>query len=156
MDIQTFIFLENEQKHVNITERERIQAYIQQKEDWLEDGFLNLDGTISFTKNGIIQGADYSDELGPLWQYYADALRNCLEDGSATFYYPNTPIEVSFKKVSTSQLLLTIDQEDVIYQTADFIQTFKQAALSFHQLIEIISDRKYEDDLLPKIETLPQ
>jgi len=51
MDIQTFIFLENEQEHVNITEQDRIQVYIQQKEDWLEDGFLNLDGTISFTQN---------------------------------------------------------------------------------------------------------
>lgn len=51
MDIQTFIYLENEQEHVNITEQDRIQVYIQQKEDWLEDGSLNLDGTISFTQN---------------------------------------------------------------------------------------------------------
>ncbi len=50
MDIQTFIYLENEQNHVSITEQDRIQVYIQQKEDWLEDGFLNLDGTISFTR----------------------------------------------------------------------------------------------------------
>ena len=78
MDIQTFIFLENEQEHVNITEQDRIQVYIQQKEDWLEDGFLNLDGTISFAQNEIIQGADHSDELAPLWQYYADALKNLL------------------------------------------------------------------------------
>lgn len=156
MDIQTFIFLENEQKHVNSTEQERIQVYIQQKEDWLEDGFLNLDGTISFTQNGIIQGADYSDELGPLWQYYADALKNCLEDNSATFYYPNTPIEVCFKKISKNRFSLTIDQEEAVYDTPDFIQAFKQAALSFHQLIEVMSDQKYEDDLLQKIESLPQ
>ncbi len=156
MDIQTLIYLENEQKHMNITEQYRIQVYIQQKEDWLEDGFLNLDGTISFAQNGIIQGADYSDELGPLWQYYADALKNCLEDGSATFYYPNTPIEVCLKKVGKYRLSLTIDQEEAVYNTSDFIQAFKQAALSFHQLVEIISDKKYEDDLLEKIESLLQ
>ena len=156
MHIQTFIFLENEQKHVNITEQDRIQVYIQQKEDWLEDGFLNLDGTISFTQNGIIQGADHSDELAPLWQYYADALQNCLEDDSATFYYPNTPIEVCLKKVGKYRLSLTIDQEEAVYNTSDFIQAFKQAALSFHQLIEIMSNQKYEDDLLQKIESLPQ
>ncbi|NTY08288.1 hypothetical protein EXW93_01525 [Exiguobacterium sp. JMULE1] len=156
MDIQAFIFLENEQKHVNITEQDRIQVYIQQKEDWLEDGFLNLDGTISFTQNGIMQGADHSDELAPLWQYYADALKNCLEDGSATFYYPNIPIEVCFKKISENRFSLTIDQEEAVYDTSDFIQAFKQAALSFHQLVEIISDKKYEDDLLEKIESLSQ
>jgi len=156
MHIQTFIFLENEQKHVNITEQDRIQVYIQQKEDWLEDGFLNLDGTISFTQNGIMQGADHSDELAPLWQYYADALKNFLEDDSATFYYPNTPIEVCLKKVSNNRLSLTIDQEEAVYNTSDFIQAFKQAALSFHQLIEVMSDQKYEDDLLEKIESLPQ
>ncbi|WP_214861455.1 hypothetical protein [Exiguobacterium sp. s161] len=156
MDIQTFIFLENEQKHVNITEKDRIKVYIQQKEDWLEDGFLNLDGTISFAQNGIIQGADHSDELAPLWQYYADALKNCLEDGSATFYFPNTPIEVCFKKISENRFSLTIDQEEASYNTSDFIRAFKQAALSFHRLIEVISDQKYEDDLLEKIESLPQ
>lgn len=156
MDIQTFIFLENEQEHVNITEQDRIQVYIQKKEDWLEDGFLNLDGTISFAQNGTIQGVDYSDELGPLWQYYADALKNFLEHGSAIFYYPNTPIEVCLKKIDKHQLSLIIDQEEAVYDTSDFIQAFKQAALSFHQLIEIMSDQKYEDDLLQKIESLPQ
>ncbi len=154
MDIQTFIFFENEQKHVNITEQDRIQVYIQQKEDWLEDGFLNLDGTISFTQNGIMQGADHSDELAPLWQYYADALKNFLEDDSATFYYPNTPIEVCLKKVNNNRLSLTIDQEEAVYNTSDFIQAFKQAAISFHQLVEVISDQKYEDDLPEKIENL--
>ncbi len=67
MDIQTIIFLENKQEHVNITEQDHIQVYIQQKEDWLEDGFLNLDGTILFTQNEIMQGADHSDELASLW-----------------------------------------------------------------------------------------
>ena len=143
MHIQTFIFLENEQKHVNITEQDRIQVYIQQKEDWLEDGFLNLDGTISFTQNGIMQGADHSDELAPLWQYYADALKNCLEDDSATFYYLITPIEVCLKKVGKYRLSLIIDQEEAIYNTLDFIQAFKQSALSFLQLIEFTSKMNY-------------
>ena len=143
MDIQTFIYLENEQNHVNITEQDRIQVYIQQKEDWLEDGFLNLDGTISFTQNGIMQGADHSDELAPLWQYYADALKNFLADDSATFYYPNTPIEVCLKKVNNNRLSLIIDQEEAVYDTSDFIQAFKQSALSFLQLIEFSSKMNY-------------
>ena len=90
-----------------------------------------------------MQGANHSDEPAPLWQYYADALKNCLEDDSATFYYLNTPIEVCLKKVDKYRLSLTIDQEEAIYNTLDFIQAFKQSALSFLQLIEFSSKMNY-------------
>ena len=90
-----------------------------------------------------MQGANHSDEPAPLWQYYADALKNCLEDDSATFYYLSTPIEVCLKKVGKYRLSLIIDQEEAIYNTLDFIQAFKQSALSFLQLIEFTSKMNY-------------
>ena len=51
MKIETYIYLENEDKFVSLNEKERIKDFISRKEDFMEDGFLNLEGTITF-KNG--------------------------------------------------------------------------------------------------------
>lgn len=156
MNIQTFIFLENEQCHLSIEEHERIQSYVNKKEDWLEDGFLNLEGIIAFShdRNGLIQGMDASDEFAPLWQYYTEALDCYLKKDYATFYYPNTPIEVTFKKHSSHSLSLRIDQDEVVYKTAEFIRAFQQAAASFLELINSLSKGAYSDDLLVKVKAL--
>lgn len=156
MNIQTLIFLENEQCQISIEERERIQSYVNKKEDWLEDGFLNLEGIIAFSndRNDLRQGMDASDELVPLWQYYTEALDCYLNKDYASFYYPNTPIEVKFKKHSSHSLSLRIDQDEVVYETTEFIHAFQQAAVSFVELLNSISKGAYSDDLLLKVKAL--
>ncbi|PRR90318.1 MULTISPECIES: hypothetical protein [unclassified Bacillus (in: firmicutes)] len=56
MKIETYIYVENKKRFVPIDDIEKIKTFVAAKEDFMEQGFTNLEGTITKgTERFIIQ-----------------------------------------------------------------------------------------------------
>lgn len=149
MKIETYIYLENEDKYASLNEKEKIKDFVNRKEDFMEDGFLNLDGTITFKngEKGEIIDFDESDEISPLWQYYNNALIDYLKEGYGEVYYPNSPLEIKFEKKSKNELMLSLENQIMICNQKEFLDEFYNAAIKFIEFTDYISEGQYSDGL---------
>ncbi|MBU5258584.1 hypothetical protein KQI25_05095 [Bacillus pumilus] len=69
MKIETYIYLEDKKKFVTIDDIEKIKTFVATKEDFMEQGFTNLEGTITFDhgKKGKIEDFENPDSIEELW-----------------------------------------------------------------------------------------
>ncbi|GEK34535.1 hypothetical protein [Kurthia sibirica] len=149
MKIDTYIYIEDEDEFVSLDEKERIKDFIKRKKDFMEDGFLNLDGTITFRngENGEIVEFEEADEISPLWSYYKNALKDYLKEGYGEVYYPNSPLEIKFEASSNRELILSLENQILVCNKTEFLNEFYNAGNKFVDLINYLSDGKYESDL---------
>ncbi|WP_338751461.1 hypothetical protein [Bacillus sp. FJAT-52991] len=156
MKIETYIYLEDEDKFVNLNETDKIKDFVSRKEDFMEDGFLNLDGTITFKngEKGEIVDFDESDEISPLWHYYKNALKDYLKEGYGEVYYPNSPLEIKFEKKSKRELMLSLENQILICDQKEFLEEFYNAAIKFIEFTDYISEGQYYDDLKEELSVI--
>lgn len=154
MKIETYIYIEDEDKFVGLDEKDIIKDFINRKEDFLEGGFLNLEGTITFRngKKGEIVDFEQSDEISTLWHYYKNAFKDYLKEGVGEVYYPNAPLEIKFETSSGRELMLSLENQILVCDKKEFLNEFYNAGNKFIEFINYLSDGKYihnlKDELL--------
>lgn len=153
LEIRTSIYIEDTEEFLPISQMESIREFTMRKDDFLEEGFTNLDGKIVFEGNQIVD-FDQSDEIDPLWNYYAQTLLECMEMGIGEIYFPNAPIEVKFEKKGKYYLKLTVDDQSLTAEVTTFITTFCEAAEEFMTFRNILTDGEYKDCLEKTIQKL--
>lgn len=156
MKIKTFIYFQKEDKFINIEKKEEIKEIIAIKKDVFEDGLLNLDGVIVF-ENGVhgkIEDFEAYDEIDSLWYFYKNALENLLENGVGKIYFPNIPIEIKFERKNKRRLLLSVDEQLLVSNTKEFIETFYEKGNEFADFIDYISDYTYISDFRKDLEQI--
>ena len=148
MKIKTYIYIREVDKFINTKKKEEIKEIIATKKDVFEDGFLNLDGVIVFNNgvHGKIEDFETYDDIDSLWYFYKNALENFLENGEGEIYFPNTPIEIKFEKKNKSNLLLSVDEQLLVCDTKEFIETFCEEGNEFVDFLDYISDYTYKSD----------
>ncbi|VEI06065.1 hypothetical protein [Kurthia zopfii] len=149
MKIETYIYIEDEDKFVSLDEKERITEFVNRKKDFMEGGFLNLEGTVTFRngKKGEIVDFEQSDEIAPLWHYYKNALKDYLKEGYGEVYYPNAPLEIKFETSSNRELMLSLENQILVCDKIEFLKEFYNAGNKFIELIDHLSGGKYNHNL---------
>lgn len=153
LEIRTSIYIEDTEEFLPISQMESIREFTVRKDDFLTDGFTNLDGKIVFEGNQIVD-FDQSDEIDPLWNYYARTLLECMETGFGEIYFPNAPIQVKFEKMGKHYLKLTVDDQSLTAEVTTLITTFCEAAKEFMTFRNNLTDGEYKDCLEKTIQKL--
>ncbi|MEH7652866.1 hypothetical protein [Bacillus safensis] len=99
---KSYIYLEDKEKFITIYDIETIKTFVAAIEDFMEQGFTNLEGTITFDhgKKGKIENFENPDSIEELWHYYTNIFEECMEIGYGKVYYPSLPLEVRLEKRS--------------------------------------------------------
>lgn len=155
LEIRTSIYIEDTDEFMPISQIDSIREFTMRKDDFLTDGFTNLDGKIVFEGNQIVD-FDQSDEIDPLWNYYAQTLLESMESGFGEIYFPNAPIEVKFEKKGKHYLKLTVDDQSLTSEVTTFITAFCEAAGEFMTFRNIVTNGEYTDDLEANLQKLVQ
>lgn len=156
MKIKTFIYFREEDKFINLEKKEEIKEIIAIKKDIFEDGLLNLDGVIIF-ENGVhgkIKDFEAYDDIDSLWYFCKNALENFLENGEGEIYFPNTPIKIKFEEKNKENLLLSVDEQLLVSNTKEFIETFYEKGNEFADFLDYISNYTYKSDFRKELEKL--
>ncbi|MBR0620394.1 hypothetical protein NLY50_10790 [Bacillus sp. RP12] len=111
MKIETYIYLEDKKKFVTIDDIEKIKTFVATKEDFMEQGFTNLEGTITFDhgKKGKIEDFENPDSIEELWHYYKNVLVDYMEEGYGKIYYPSLPLEIQLERKSDREIMLSLE-----------------------------------------------
>ncbi|MGE6630447.1 hypothetical protein [Bacillus sp. NPDC077027] len=89
MKIKTYIYLEDEERFVAINDIGSIKKFVATKEDFMEQGFTNLEGTMTFDngKKGKIEDFENPDSIEELWHYDKNILKDYIDVGYGKIYY---------------------------------------------------------------------
>lgn len=63
LKIETYIYLEDKKKFVPIDDIEKIKTFVATKEDFMEQGFTNLEGTITFDHEEKGKIEDFENQI---------------------------------------------------------------------------------------------
>lgn len=148
MEIETYILLEDKDVCVPLADRAKIKDFTDNKEDFIEEDIMALDGTITFKhKDDIIADFENLDDINTLWHYYTNALLDFLAEGYGQVYYPDLPLEIKLEKKSKKELILSLEDQILVCDKDLFIKEFYRAGNEFIKLRNFITDCKYDDYL---------
>ncbi|TYS32981.1 hypothetical protein [Bacillus pumilus] len=80
MKIETYMYLEDKKKFVPIDDIEKIKIFVAAKEDFMEQGFTNMEGTITFDrgKKGKIEDFENPNSIEELGQCYKNDFKDIV------------------------------------------------------------------------------
>ncbi|PRS42188.1 hypothetical protein C6Y02_03295 [Bacillus sp. NMCC4] len=141
MKIKTYIYIENEERYVSIRDIESIKKFVAKKEDFMEQGFTNLEGTITFDhgKKGRIEDFENPDYIEELWHYYTNIFEEYVEGGYGKIYYPSVPLEIQLEKKSDHEVMLSLENQILIADYKEFVRHFIDSGREFIRFLENIA-----------------
>lgn len=94
-----------------------------------------LEGAITIEYNNrFIMGYDLWDLVDQLWNYFINLVEDVKHNDCGVFYFPDQPIKVELKSVSTDSLLFTIDEGRIATESLpkqEFINALLNGAENF-------------------------
>ncbi|MBU8573892.1 hypothetical protein V7274_09120 [Bacillus pumilus] len=141
MKIETYIYLEDKKKFVPIDDIEKIKTFVATKEDFMEQGFTNLEGTITFDheEKGKIEDFENPDSIEELWHYYTNIFEKYVEEGYGKIYYPSVPLEIQLEKRSDHEVMLSLDNQTLIAEYKELVRHFIESGREFIRFLENIT-----------------
>lgn len=106
------------------------------KEKYIENGMLNIEGSIIFNVGGKeIGGILLFDDLVSLYAYYLNAIEEFMVEEIANFYYPSQPIEVRLEKGNGGKIKISIDGQSLVVSTDLLFSLILSSSESFFKLL---------------------
>lgn len=77
-----------------------------------------------------------------------------MEKVKFKIYFPNTPIKIKFEEKNKENLLLSVDEQLLVSNTKEFIETFYEKGNEFADFLDYISNYTYKSDFRKEFEKL--
>jgi hypothetical protein len=156
LEIETYINLEDKKKFVTIDDIEKIKTFVATKEDFMEQGFTNLEGTITFDhgKKGKIEDFENPDSIEELWHYYKNVLVDYMEEGYGKIYYPSLPLEIQLERKSDREIMLSLENQILVADFKEFVYQLIESGRQFIEFLKVITGRPDDSDLRDEFERI--
>jgi hypothetical protein len=116
---------------------------------------LHVEGAVELTINGVqIMDTEMWDDVDQLWAYLSRMIPALREQGQASTFFPDQPIELTFRRQGKSRVLVTLEINGKTRTAATEERSLIEAlrvhgSAFFNTMIRLLPDNKdvYEKSL---------